>query len=130
MVCALFPSVPLLALTATANKQDRKEIREVLGLSHCVDISVSPDRKNIFYEKYFRKGSDAESIESILKPLAESLLLLRVDHSITIVYLPKWCGSAYPLFSSILLKNQYYPENAPPEPKNRLFGQFHASQTN
>ena len=56
MVCALFPSVPFLALTATANKQDRKEIREVLGLSHCVDISVSPDRKNIFYEKYFRKG--------------------------------------------------------------------------
>ena len=130
MVCALFPSVPLLALTATANKQDRKEIREVLGLSDCVDISVSPDRKNIFYEKYFRKGSDAESIESILKPLAESLLLLRVDHPITIVYLPlKWCGSAYALFSSVLLKNQYYPENAPPEPKNRLFGQFHAPQT-
>ena len=115
MVCALFPSVPLLALTATANKQDRKEIREVLGLSDCVDITVSPDRKNIFYEKYFRKGSDAESIESILKPLAESLLSLRADHPITIVNLPlKWCGSAYALFSSILLRKQYYPENAPP----------------
>ena len=40
MVCALFPSVPLLALTATANKQDREEIKEVLGLSDCVDITM------------------------------------------------------------------------------------------
>ena len=114
MVCALFPSVPLLALTATANKQDREEIKEVLGLSDCVDTTISLDRKNIFYEKYFRKGGDVDSIESILRPLAESLLLLRVDYPITIVYLPlKWCG-------------QYYPENAHAEPKNRLFGQFHA----
>ena len=36
--------------------EDREEIKEVLGLSDCVDIIVSPDRKNIFYEKYFRKG--------------------------------------------------------------------------
>ena len=130
MVCALFPSVPLLALTATANKQDREEIKEVLGLSECVDIIVSPDRKNIFYEKYFRKGSDVESIEGILKPIAESLLLLKMDYPITIVYLPlKWCGFAYALFSSILLKQQYYPENAPALPKYRLFGQFHAPQT-
>ena len=40
MVCALSPSVPLLALTATANKQDREEIKEVLGLSDCVDITI------------------------------------------------------------------------------------------
>ena len=118
MVCALFPSVPLLALTATANKQDREEIKEVLGLSDCVDIIVSPDRKNIFYEKYFRKGSDVESMEGILKPIAEGLLLLKMDYPITIVYLPlKWCGFAYALFSSILLKQQYYPENAPALPK-------------
>ena len=121
MVCALFPSVPLLALTATANKQDREEIKEVLGLSDCVDIIVSPDRKNIFYEKYFRKGSDVESIEGILKPIAESLLLLKMDYPITIVYLPlKWCGFAYA---------ENAPENASAFPKYRLFGQFHAPQT-
>lgn len=53
-----------------------------------------------------------------------------MDYPITIVYLPlKWCGFAYALFSSILLKQQYYPENAPALPQYRLFGQFHAPQT-
>ena len=71
MVCALFRSDPRLALTATVNKKDREETIEVLGLSDCVDTIVSPDRKNIFYERYFRKESDVEGIQCILKPLAE-----------------------------------------------------------
>ena len=60
------PMVPLLALTATTNKQDQEQIREALGLSNCVQIIVIPDRPNIFYAKYFRKGNDNESIEDIL----------------------------------------------------------------
>ena len=127
MVCALFPNVPLLALTATTNRQDQEQIREALGLSNCVQIIVNPDRHNIFYAKYFRKGHDNESIEGILK-----LLELRSAHPITIVHLPlRWCGFAYALFKSILGHNQYYPEGAGADavPKNRLFGQFHAPET-
>jgi superfamily II DNA helicase RecQ len=40
MVCALFPNVRLLALTATANKQDQEQIREALGLSNCIEVIV------------------------------------------------------------------------------------------
>lgn len=126
----MFPNVPLLALTATANKQDQEQIREALGLSNCVQIIVSPDRPNIFYAKYFRKGNDNESIESILKLISLKLLELSSHYPITIIYLPlKWCGFAYALFTSILGHKQYYPEDADAVPKNRLFGQFHAPQT-
>jgi superfamily II DNA helicase RecQ len=34
MFCAMFPKVPALALTATANKMDRKHITESLGLKN------------------------------------------------------------------------------------------------
>ena len=130
MVCALFPNVPLVALTATANKQDQEQIREALGFSNCVQIIVSPDRPNIFYAKYFRKGNDNESIEGILKPVALKLLELRSHYPITIVYLPlKWCGFVYALFTSILGHKQCYPEDADAVPKNSFFRQFHAPQT-
>ena len=122
MVCALFPNVRLLALTATANKQDQEQIREALGLSNCIEVIVSPDRTNIFYAKYFRKGNDNDSIECILKPITQKLLELRSDYPITVLYLPlRCCGFAYALFASILGSKQYYPDNADAVPKNRLF---------
>ena len=64
MVCALFPNVPLLALTATANRQDQEQIKEALGLSNCVQVIASPDRPNIFYAKYFRKGNDVKALKA------------------------------------------------------------------
>ena len=130
MLCAAFPNAPVLALTATASKNDRKQIKESLGLKNFVELVANPDRKNIFYEKHFRAGQDIDSIESICRPIANDLLNVAIDYPLTIIYMPlKWCGVVYRLFESILGTNQYYPPGCLPLPKHRLFAQFHAPQT-
>jgi superfamily II DNA helicase RecQ len=54
----------------------QEQIREALGLSNCIEVIVSPDRTNIFYAKYLRKGND--SIECILKPIALKLFGIEI----------------------------------------------------
>ena len=81
MLCAAFPNVPVIALTATANKVDRKLIKESLGLKKCVEVVANPDRKNIIYEKYFKEGQDVDAIENICRPIANDLLKSRVNLS-------------------------------------------------
>ena len=44
---SLLPSVPLLALTATATATTRKKILSVLAFNHGIEIVLSPDRKNV-----------------------------------------------------------------------------------
>ena len=51
VLCAIFPDVPVLAMTATANQQDRKYIMESLGLKECQNIVGDLNRKNILYKK-------------------------------------------------------------------------------
>ncbi len=90
-----------------------------------------PDRKNIFYEKVFRCGQDIDSIEGILRPIAKGLLKEKNNYPLTVIYISlKWCGFAYKLFEYVLGIKQYYPEGSLQIPENRLFVQFHASQTN
>ena len=72
VLCAIFPDVPVLAMTATANIMDRRGIMGSLGLKSCKEVNGNPDRTNIFYEKLFRHGKDADSIEAILKPICFS----------------------------------------------------------
>ena len=130
MLCAAFPNVPVIALTATANKVDRKPIKESLGLKKCVEVVANPDRKNIIYEKYFKEGQDVDAIENICRPIANDLLKSRVNYPLTIIYLSlKWCGFVYKLFEHVMSDHQYYPPNVAAIPKNRLFAQFHAPQT-
>lgn len=130
MLCAAFPNVPVLALTATANIVDRKHIKESLCLKECVEILSNPNRKNIFYEKYFREGQDIDAIENICRPIANGLLKNAINYPLTVIYLSlKWCGFVYKLFEHVLRDNQYYPPGCPAEPRNRLFAQFHAPQT-
>ena len=130
VLCAIFPDVPVLAMTATANIMDRRGIRGSLGLKSCKEVIGNPDRTNIFYEKLFRHGKDADSIEAILKPIALALSKETISYPLTVIYISlKWCGFAYKLFEHILGIKQYYPENALAIPENRLFAQFHASQT-
>ncbi len=130
MLCATFPNVPIIAMMATANKLDRKHIKDSLGLQNCFELVANPDRKNIFYEKIIRHGQDIDAFEDICRPIANDLLCMKVDYPLTIIYMPlRWCGFIYRLFEIILGVNQYYPAGSLALPKNRLFGQFHAPQT-
>ena len=130
VLCALFPDVPVLAMTATANKKDREQIIESLSLNKCQSVVGNPDRKNIFYKKLFREGQDLEAIGNILRPIAMALLEKKTAYPLTVVYVPlRWCGFAYKLFESVLGSSQYYPPGCSEIPENRLFAQFHASQT-
>ena len=114
----------------TANKQDRKHIKDSLCLLDCFELVANPDRKNIFFEKIFRGGQDIDAFEDICKPIALDLLEMRVAYPLTILYMPlKWCGFIYRLFESVLGVHQYYPPGSLPLPKNRLFAQFHVPQT-
>ena len=117
-------------MTATANQQDRKYIMESLGLKECQNIVGDLNRKNILYKKVFRQGQDLDAFEGILRPIAMNLLEYKIQHPLTIIYLPlKWCGFAYKLFESVLGSLQFYPPGSLQIPENRLFAQFHASQT-
>ena len=55
---------------------------------------------------------------------------MNIVYPLTIIYMPlKWCGFVYQIFERILGVNQYYPTGSIPIPKNRLFAQYHAPQT-
>ena len=130
VLCALFPDVPCLAMTATASQSDINDIQESLGMKKCKYIVANPDRKNIFYKKVFRHGQDADAIKAILMPIAENLLKQKNAYRLTIVYLPlRLCGYAYKLFEYVLGVQQYFPLGSAAIPANRLFAQFHAPQT-
>ena len=60
MLCATFPKVPVVALTATANRQDIEVIKQSLNLKNPIAAIGNPNRPNIFYKKVFRKGDDTE----------------------------------------------------------------------
>ena len=129
MLCAALPNVPVMAMTATANKQDRKHIKDSLRLLDCFELVANPDQKNIFYEKIFRHGQHIDTFEDICRPIAQDLLQMQVAYPLTIIYMPlKWCGFIYRLFESVLGVHQYYPPGSLPLPKNRSFAQFHAPQ--
>ena len=43
------PGTPYMTLTATATKNVSNEVMKLLEIDECVEISSSPDRRNIFY---------------------------------------------------------------------------------
>lgn len=73
MLCAFFPTIPVVALTATASKRDMKAIKESINLKNPVEVIRNPNRPNIFYKKVFRKGEDVDFFEEILKPIVFGL---------------------------------------------------------
>lgn len=130
VLCATFSSVPVVAMTATASKNDREFIKKSLGLKACAEIVGNPDRTNIMYTKHFRGEPDADSLVRILSPIAQDLLKEQTNYPLTIIYFPlKWCGFAYKIFESVLGSSQYFPAGSMPVPENRLFAQFHSPQT-
>ena len=95
VLCATFSNVAVLAMTATANKHDRKCIKESLGLKKCFELVGNPDRVNIMYQKHLRTGEDIDAITNILTTIAQELLKDQVSYPLTIIYVPlRWCGFA------------------------------------
>ena len=130
MLCATFPGVPVVALTATASRKDVVEIRESLNLKNALQVIGNPNRPNIMYSKVFRKSDDIDFCEELLKPMTNDLKQRKVFYPLTILYLPlKWCGFAFKYFEMQMVSEQYYPTGAEPLPENRLFAQYHAPQT-
>ncbi|XP_028394542.1 putative ATP-dependent DNA helicase Q1 [Dendronephthya gigantea] len=131
VLCALFPHVPVIAMTATASHADVKCIKDSLGLKKCKNVIGNPDRKNIYYKKVLRTGHDVDTIESILMPIASDLLQQKIAYPLTIIYISlRLCGFAYKLFEHVLGIEQYFPSGATAIPANRLFAQYHSPQTN
>ena len=96
MLCATFPAVPVVALTATASKEDIMAIKESLNLKNPLEIVANPNRPDIMYKKIFRKGNDVDFYKKLLKPMANDLKQSKTAYPLTILYLPlKWCGFAY-----------------------------------
>ena len=130
VLCAMYPDVPVHAMTATARRTDMQFIMDSLGLKKCKCIVANPDRKNIKFKKVFREGQDFDDIQSILIPIARCLLQEKIDYPLTIIYVPfRLCGFAHKLFEHILGTEQYFPPGSASIPSNRLFVQFHAPQT-
>ena len=130
VLCATFSNVPVLAMTTTANKSDREDIKKSLGLKNCFEVVGNPDCRKMKYEKHFRAGPDIDSLTDILTLIVQDFLKEQVDYPLTIIYIPlKWCGFAYKIFESILGSRQYYPFEPMQIPENRLFAQFHSPQT-
>ena len=84
MLCATFPTVPVVALTATANKKDVSAIKQSLNLKNPLEVIGNPNRPNIFYKKVFRKGDDVDFFEKLLEPMAHELKEKKVNYPITI----------------------------------------------
>lgn len=131
MLCATFPTVPVVALTVTASMRDVSEIKASLNLKNPLEGAGNPNWPNI-YKKVFRKGDDVDFFEELLNPIAIGLKEKKVDYPITILYLPlKGCEFSFKFFQKKLGDDQYYsPLNSVnKKPEKRLFAQYHAPQT-
>ena len=89
---ALVPSrTPFMACTATATKSDKMEVLESLEMGGCVEVSVSPDRPNIYYEARARTDLEAD-----FEGLLSSLSTQAIHAPRVIVYCPSLCRSVRP----------------------------------
>ena len=128
---AIFPSTPLLALTASAPPKHFTHLTDSLSLQKPMKVVGNLDRPNIYIEINKRKPTSlgSESYESILRPIANELKIQLTHYPLTIIYLPlKWCGYAFKLFEQILQQKSYFPEDKT-DPSHCIFAQFHAAQT-
>ena len=123
MLCAIFPNVPMVALTATASKTDVSGIKESFNLRNPLEVIGNPNRPNIHNKKGFRKGEDKDFFEQLLQPVACDLEAKTVNYLIT-MYLPlRWCdiwevSSTTLLMPSHYEKTDFLPSITPPRHNN------------
>ena len=117
------PNTPYMACTATVTRDLYKEVIEILEITDCVKICLSPDRCNIFYEVKPRI-----SIESDFSELLDSLHKHQNSTPRAIIYCQSldMCSNLYAHFHFELGPLSYYPVDSPHISDNRLFGMFHS----
>jgi len=116
--------VPFLALTATTSPSTRGKIIKSLSLNKCLEITVSPNRRNI---KLF-VSKVASDISTNFTWLARELGEMRIECPRTLVYVRdyKTCGELYQFFLSNLLDKAYYPDGAEKKSPNRIVSMYHS----
>ena len=120
---AFIPSgTPFLALTATATSSVKLEVIEKLDMTGCANVSVSPNRPNIFYEVKVR--TDLSDLDDIV----QSLKVSNIKAERIIIYCRSldMCADLYEYFQDALQHQSYYPLSAEHVASNRLYGMFHA----
>lgn len=128
MLSALFPKVPIVALTATATERTRRAISSSLGMTDPVTIAVNPNRSNIFYTASRRQHSGDDKIEVLLLPYIAKLKDMREQMPLTVFYSNlQICGECFSIFDHHFGVEQYTPKGSLKLAKNRLFAQFHAT---
>ena len=124
VIVARRPSLPVLALTASANAAGRCTIASSLGLqpTHRV-VLANLNRPNFFYSVQKRTESIGENFHFLAKELMEK----RAGTPRTIVYCRKLvdCGSLFEFLDCELGDEQYWPVGASHVPKHRLFHIYH-----
>ena len=109
ILCANFPSVRVLTLSATASKSDVAQITESMNLKNPLEVMATPNRRNVFYDKGLREVEDLDfSILALLTPIVEKRAEKTVTYPLTVLYLPlKWCGVAFKYFEKHLNENTF-----------------------
>lgn len=105
VVKAFFPSIQMVALTATAPPNLLQKLKHTLSLkSNCKIVAANPNRANIYLEKKVRLSNPhgCESYDSILLPIVKDHSIQRESYPMTVIYMKlEYCGYAYGLFQSV-----------------------------
>lgn len=123
---SFFPSVPFMALTATAPAKTIDTITKALVMKSPLVVRVNPNRENIFLKKELRPHGWA-GYDSILVPIANQLKVKGIKYPKTVIYMKlNGCGYSFRLFQNILKEKQFPDELSP---QKRLFEQYHSPAT-
>lgn len=87
---AFFPDVPLIGMSGTLTTEQKRTIPKQLGLDSYKLTEETPDRPNIFLEKYRKvSGSDVTSeYETIVLELCNRLYEQKNDFPVTLLFIP------------------------------------------
>lgn len=106
---AFFPDVTFLALSGTLTITQKQDLPKMLGLNNFKIIECSPDKPNIYLEKFKKEhASDVEEeYENIVNSLCDKLFVERKNFPVTLIYVPVYYMSRAIMY----LNNLFKPSN-------------------